>query len=494
MVFHRWRVEPTKRTLVGTLALLLLASTTQAEPPKKRHPRQTAGEDVVSYFDYGDRWTDGKVYLLEHVKNFQPSERRIPESRYGGRADKRVDGTGFFCTVQADGRWWLVDPEGCLYFAVGVNQLRYDKKNYGPEEEWARGAIALLRDNGFNSFTEASRPSALEDPLPYASNLMLTFGYLIENHIGDKRVWDAPPLWEPELKQFVEKRCATICTPLKDDPYLIGWFTDNEMHWSADALDRSYDLYENDEPYEITAKTWQGEKKYTVRPNEMASYRVVADWVKEHGFRKGEQGFSWEARQQFQQFQATRYAKLVHDAIRKADPNHMILGARHVRQDVTCPEVFKGMGKYFDVISLNYYGAWPPDPVVLKHLSIWSGKPVMITEFFAQSLETKPRYTRDGWIVKNQADRGKYYQNTALACFQIPECVGLQWFRYADSTDANFGIVDIHTNPYDELLQRMKAVNEVKYQLIDHLSRQPLDLSEVYDPLRTTEREVFSEP
>ena len=58
----------------------------------------------------------------------------------------------------------------------------------------------------------------------------------------------------------------------------------------------------------------------------------------------------------------------------------------------------------------------------------------------------------------------------------------------------HFGIVDIHTKPYDDMLRLMKAVNDAKYELIDHLSQQPLDLSEVYDPLRNTEREVFLDP
>jgi hypothetical protein len=39
----------------------------------------------------------------------------------------------------------------------------------------------------------------------------------------------------------------------------------------------------------------------------------------------------------------------------------------------------------------------------------------------------------------------------------------------------HFGIVDIHTKPYDDMLRLMKAVNDAKYELSDHLSQQPFD-------------------
>ncbi len=46
-------------------------------------------------------------------------------SRFGGWMDgPRLEGTGFFRTEKVDGKWALVDPEGYLYFATGLDIIR----------------------------------------------------------------------------------------------------------------------------------------------------------------------------------------------------------------------------------------------------------------------------------------------------------------------------------------------------------------------------------
>lgn len=46
-------------------------------------------------------------------------------SRFGGWKDgPKLDATGYFRTAKVDGKWWLVDPEGHLYFSHGVANVR----------------------------------------------------------------------------------------------------------------------------------------------------------------------------------------------------------------------------------------------------------------------------------------------------------------------------------------------------------------------------------
>ena len=46
-------------------------------------------------------------------------------SRFGGWMDgPRLEGTGYFRTEKVDGKWALVDPEGYLYFATGLDIIR----------------------------------------------------------------------------------------------------------------------------------------------------------------------------------------------------------------------------------------------------------------------------------------------------------------------------------------------------------------------------------
>ena len=47
--------------------------------------------------------------------------------KYGGwRGGPQLEATGRFRTEKLDGKWWLVDPEGRLFFALGVNAVRPD--------------------------------------------------------------------------------------------------------------------------------------------------------------------------------------------------------------------------------------------------------------------------------------------------------------------------------------------------------------------------------
>ena len=42
--------------------------------------------------------------------------------RFGGWRDgPKQSATGFFRAVRLDGKWWLVDPDGALFFSLGVD-------------------------------------------------------------------------------------------------------------------------------------------------------------------------------------------------------------------------------------------------------------------------------------------------------------------------------------------------------------------------------------
>ena len=49
----------------------------------------------------------------------------IPDiDQYGGWAGgPQLEATGYFRTEKVDGKWWLVDPEGHLFFSHGVNAV-----------------------------------------------------------------------------------------------------------------------------------------------------------------------------------------------------------------------------------------------------------------------------------------------------------------------------------------------------------------------------------
>ena len=137
-----------------------------------------------------------------------------------------------------------------------------------------------------------------------------------------------------------------------------------------------------------------------------------------------------------------------------------------------------------DAIALNYYGAWTPDPELMAKWVAWSGRPFVITEWYAKGADSgMANHTGAGWLVKTQADRGRFYQNFTLGLLAQPGCVGWHWFKYMDNDpanrradpsnrDSNKGFVDNRYRPYPALLEAMGELNRQAYPLADHFLRQ----------------------
>jgi hypothetical protein len=90
--------------------------------------------------------------------------------------------------------------------------------------------------------------------------------------------------------------------------------------------------------------------------------------------------------------------------------------------------------------------------------------------------------TGAGWVVKTQADRGRFYQNFTLGLLESGGCVGWHWFKYRDNDptsktadpsnlDSNKGIVNLRLEPYAPLLQAMHELNRQVYALAAFFDR-----------------------
>ena len=104
-------------------------------------------------------WTLRETRTIELLENFQPGSKKIATGRYGGRADKKAEATGFFYSKKIAGRWWLIDPEGNLFINVGVCSVNIGRskisqepaiKMFGTPEKWAQFSTEFLAGQGFN--------------------------------------------------------------------------------------------------------------------------------------------------------------------------------------------------------------------------------------------------------------------------------------------------------------------------------------------------------
>jgi len=143
------------------------------------------------------------------------------------------------------------------------------------------------------------------------------------------------------------------------------------------------------------------------------------------------------------------------------------------------PEVFRAAGRHCDVICVNYYRVWTPDE---DQMAMWvreSGRPFMVTEHYAKGADSGLGNTGGaGWLVRDQRDRGLFYQNFAIGLLRTRNCVGWHWHRYADNDpddkkvdpsnrDSNKGIVSSRYEPWSPVIEEMTALNQRAYGIAD---------------------------
>ena len=398
---------------------------------------------------------------------------------YGGQGKPDpARATGFFHTALIDGRWWFIDPEGRLFIHQAVTTVRTIstngaknalKQRFGSQDEWAKQTSALLHENGFNGLggwadDEALHPAANRLVYTRIWNFMSTYGksrggtHQKPGHTGYPG--DCPFIFDPEFPAFCEEHARTLAAT-RDDPWLLGHFTDNELPWSLKMLEAYLKLPAGDHGH-IAAARWL---------------------EKRHGNGKSSTAITDDDRQDFIAYAAETYFSAVSKAIRKQDPNHLILGARFHSPTYKLTGLFKAAGRHVDVISMNYYHAWTPDPEQIKSWTTGSGKPILITEWYAKGADSGLANTSGaGWLVKTQQDRGLFYQNFTLGLLESRACVGWHWFRYSDNDpdekgadpsnrDANKGMVSNRYIPYQPLVDSMKEINHRTFGLIRHFDQ-----------------------
>ncbi|MBM3214712.1 beta-agarase [Candidatus Poribacteria bacterium] len=166
-------------------------------------------------------------------------------SPYGGWSEKSGESTGFFRVQRIDGIWWLIDPDGNAFLSKGVNHISYAgdrspalgrspygdvvRAKYPDEPAWARACVERLRGWGFNTVGAWSSRSTFAQGMPYT--LIVNIGSIAG---GDWQTGSFPDVFSGRFRSEADRVARLECAPLRDDPYLLGYFTDNELRWGPD--------------------------------------------------------------------------------------------------------------------------------------------------------------------------------------------------------------------------------------------------------------------
>ena len=367
---------------------------------------------------------------------------------YGGWLTLAGTKTGYFHTQQIDGRWWLITPDGHAFFSKGVDNVSYHpeaKSSPQPPADtaaWAKSTSEQLRGWNFNTTGAWSVRELYSTGLVYAPvidiassvqrDLWLKGG--VVDYFGDT------------FRAAADRVAEAKCAPHAKDPWLLGYFTDNELRWGKD---------------------WRsGESlldSYLKMPETSAGFQKATEFLKSRAHSGA--NVTDEDRSEFLGMVAAEYARVTSDAIRRHDPNHLVLGCRFA--GYPGDNAVRAVGKYFDVIS---YHAYSPDAPIerLRQIAQLTGKPVMITEFSFKAMDSGlPNTKGAAKPVATQQDRADGFARYVQALAALPFAVGYHWFEYRDEPkegrfdgeNSNYGVVHIDFTPWEVLTARMKDVN-----------------------------------
>ena len=366
-------------------------------------------------------------------------------SQYGGNLNVKTTATGFFHTKLINDCWYIVDPDGYLFFSVGVCSVVKG------------GGIDLpksLRDIGTNTlgcWSDETINTSTTNKMAYTPRWNFMQSYK-NTSARAKALYNAGiiPVFDPEYITFCDTHAKQLIAA-KNDPYILGHFSDNELT-----------IYDNttfgnliDRFLGISDKT---------DPNYLAAY----DWI------VARQGTNYSIsstdRELFHGYLLGTYYRITGEAIKRYDPNHMYLGSRLHGAAKDKPSIFIEGGKYVDMISINVYGTWVPTTADMNRWSA-GGAPFFVSEFYTKAVDSgMPNTDGAGWLVATQTDRAKFHENFTLALIEHPGCVGFHHFKYIDDDGANKGLVSLDFVWYDTFKASFNKIGSNVYALREFLT------------------------
>ncbi len=418
----------------------------------------------------------GKIKTIDELEKVWEEEELSlkPEgfyySKYGGYLNTQVEATGFFRVEKIDGKWWFVDPEGHLFLAAGMNGVNRgsytrteNRENIFselPPDEFRRPArngssapdvsfsawnhyrrfgddwknkwkdMAVLRMDSWGLNAVNWSDPVLNDKKAYAKFL---YGWGI--HEG---IMGMPDVYSQEFADNAEKIAAEQCTPLKDDPWMLGYFIGNEPPWPGR------------ESLMVDAIL---DGKESVMQSKLKAYLAEEDTP--------------ERRKAFIHQSFEKFLEIINAAIKKYDPNHLNMGIRYGGSP--SEDVIK-MARVFDVYSFNTY-KYEISSEYLDNINSLTGLPILIGEFH---FGTPGRGLAPGLSqVSDLHERGVAYSYYVESAFVHAALIGTYWFIWRDQPNSgrndgenyNIGIVDVTDQPYPDMVNALKTTHKRLFEI-----------------------------
>ncbi|MHC4741000.1 MAG: beta-galactosidase [Planctomycetota bacterium] len=442
-------------------------------------------------------------------------------NKYGGwTAGPKLKATGAFRVEKFNEKWWLVDPEGRLFWSHGIDCVRstnatpisdrveyfaklpasnspfakfYGTGSWAPhgyykdhspykhydfsranfllkygktwEEDFAEITHRRLKSWGLNTIANWSESSIyLQRKTPY----VCTISSSSKRIEGSEGYWGKfYDVFDPSFRANLAERIEREKNRTANDPWCIGYFVHNEIAW-GDELSLAVAA--------LKSPADQAVKKVFIDELK-AKYKTIGKlnsaWGTEHESWKGllesvEEPDKKKARGDLAAFYtkiAETYFRVIKEELRKNAPNKLYLGCRFAWVN---DRAALAATKYCDVVSYNRYRYSVADEKLPNDIDM----PMIIGEFHFGALDRGMFHTGLRKTI-DQEDRAAKYKSYVEGALRNPYIVGTHWFQYKDQATTGrgdgenyqIGFIDICDRPYPEIV---KACREVGYGMYEY--------------------------
>lgn len=457
------------------------------------------------------------VAELEYLKqNPGPKDR----NKYGGwLKGPKLKATGFFRVEKYKDKWWLVDPEGRLFFSHGINCIGtnvatpisdrehyfkdlprknshlgafYGKGSWAPHgyykdhrpyrhydfckanllrkygDNWRAKDAELthrrLRSWGINTIANWSDSNIYK---------MKRTAYVTTINVISKILEGSKGYWRKFSDVFDEdfrlKARQNIERKKQQDPWCIGYFFDNELSWGSDtslaeaalkspAKQKAKKVFIKD----LRKKYQTIEKLNTAWDKKYKSWKHLLESTDDPDI-KTEQGK--EDLKAFYTKTAETYFRIIKEEMNKVVPDHLYLGCRFAWVNDSAA---RAASKYCDIVSYNRYTYSIED---LKLPDGSEDKPLINGEFHFGALDRGMFHTGLR-KAKDQIERSEHYKNYVHSALANPAVVGTHWFQYRDQATTGrgdgenyqIGFLDVCDKPYYEIIRVAAEIGKKMYE------------------------------
>lgn len=451
---------------------------------------------------------DLKKNLRTEAAALAASQRPAEWNRFGGWANgPQLKATGSFRTEKHEGKWYLVDPEGRLFFSHGIDVLRAQtdstkstghekwfafevkdtelpfnhwnlRKKYGKpgyETEYYETLSRRLEHWGMNTIGNWGHSDLIRlGKTPYTLQLA-DHNPRLPKIAGSKlKFYDVfDPAYIAAMKNLFATASARNPEIARSatDPMCIGYFIDNELNYG----NRGRQILGDDI---LRSPATQASKKEFVKDLQ-TRYGTIgqlnAAWETSHqdwdalltgtGVPQSK-GYRTDSNLFFKKT-VDQYFRLCRDAVKSAAPDRLYLGSRFISTDAVRKVLFDASKEYCDVLTVNVYAHGTAN----LGAEGFPDMPVLIGEFHLGVLGRGMFSPGSVPTGVTQQERAMAYTRFLQGALVHPNIVGTHWFQFRDQPLTGrwdgegyaIGFVDVADTPYAEFTAATREVGENMY-------------------------------